>query len=47
MAIIKKRIKQEMTSDVEGVDKREPLSTIGLVNGFSYYRKQYGVSSKN
>ena len=45
MAIIKKT---EITSIVKEVEKREPLcSGGGNVNGYSYYGKQYGGSSKN
>ena len=45
MAIIKKSINIDAG---EGVDKMEPSNTVdGNVHWYSYYREQYGGSSKN
>ena len=40
--------RQVTTSIGKDVEKREPLCTVGgNVNGYNYYGKQYGSSSKN
>ena len=39
---------QEITNAGVNVEKKEPLSTIGrIVNWYSHFEKQHGVSLKN
>ena len=48
MSVIKKKKKIEIASVSEGMEKRDPLCTVGgNVNWYGHYGKEYGGSSKN
>ena len=48
MSVIKKKKKLEIASVSEGMEKRDPLCTVGgNVNWYGHYGKEYGGSSKN